>query len=286
MKRYPISERGFILVIVLWIVAALTAIIVALSLFAQSNISLASVETARLRSEMQLFAGLEAAKASILATPPENRVFLDGSAQRFDLGDSVTVEARIRDTSGLLDLNRASISLLEAFAARPENDRAGLSALIKEATRRRSGTFMATKPREDEAKSPPAVFSSTGELRSVAGATPESVAALLSVATLYSADGKINPFAAPPEILQAIPNFQPSDAAIFASAKSRKLWKQPQVQNALQKYADQLMVRESRIFAIELTLQAGGGRTSEKLATTVILDAAADVPFQTLSLSW
>jgi general secretion pathway protein K len=279
-------ERGLILVIVLWIVAALTAIIVALSLFAQSNISLASVETARLRTEMQLLAGLEAAKASILATPPESRVFLDGSTQRFDLGNGVTVAAKIRDTSGLLDLNRASIALLEAIAARPEIDREGISVLIKEATRRRSAAFMVAKPREQEAQSAPAIFTSLGELRSVAGATQQSVAALFAVATLYTADGKINPFAAPPEILQAVPNLQPADVTIFASAKSRKLWKLPQVQNALQRYADQLAVRESRIFAIELTLQTADGRASQELATTVILDASADVPFQTLSLSW
>jgi general secretion pathway protein K len=286
MTQLRNSERGLILVIVLWIVSALTAIIVALSLFAQSNISLASVETARLRSELQLSAGLEAAKASILATQPENRVFLDGSSQHFDLGNGVTVEAKIRDASGLLDLNRSSISLLEAIASRPDSDRAGISPLIKEASRRRSAAVMTARPRENESNPAPAIFTSPGELRSLRGATPQSIAALFAVATLYTADGKINPFAAPPEILQAIPNFQSSDAAIFASAKSRKLWKQPQVQNALQKYSDQLAVHESRVFAIELTLQTADGRASQELATTVILDASADVPFQTLSLSW
>ncbi len=286
MTRARNSERGLILVIVLWIVAALTAIIVALSLFAQSNISLASVETARLRNEMQLVAGLEAAKASILATAPENRVFFDGSIQRFDLGDGVTVEASIRDTSGLLDLNRAPIPLLEAIASQPDAVRTGVSPLIMEAIRRRSSAVMSSKPREDKSKTESAIFTSPGELRSIPGATPESVANLFAFATLYTADGKINPFAAPQEVLQAIPKLLPSDVAIFATAKARKVWKQPQVQNALQNYADLLAVRESRIFVIELAMLPGARGGGESLATTVILDAAADVPFQTLSLSW
>ncbi len=285
MRQTRGKENGLILVIVLWVISALTAVIVALSVFAQSNISLASVETSRLRSEMLLFAGLEAAKASIMATPSEALVFLEGNKRHFDLGNGATVEASIRDTSGLLDLNRASIPLLEAFAARPE-DGVGLSSLIREAIRRRSSAVMAPRPREDEARNPAITFLSPGELQAVPGATLQSVAALFAISTLYTADGKINPFAAPPEIMQSIPNLQPADAAIFAAAKTRRIWKQPQVQNALQKYADVLAVRDSRIFAIELTLQSSSNRSPEKLSATVILDAAADVPFQTLSLSW
>ncbi len=285
------NQRGMILVVVLWVVAMMTAIIVALSAFTQKNLSLASAEAEQLRSEQLLYSGLEAAKASILATSPENRVFLDGERKRINLGNGNIVEVSAQDTAGLIDVNRTPIAVLESLAnvIAPGNIEA--VPLIHEIIRLRNmpEPKSESKPKEktgtEQVK--PVILSTAGELRALAGGSAMNITEFLKLATFHTVDGKINPFAAPDNALLAVPGLKLGDIAIFKSAKSQKRWQQPQVENALAKYGDFLAAHESRIFNIEVTIVTDHDSPSgRKLAATVILDQEADVPFQTLSLSW
>jgi general secretion pathway protein K len=283
------AQRGMILVVVLWVIAMMTTIVVSLSAFTQKNISLAGVETDRLRSEQLLFSSLEVAKAVILATPEENRVFLNGSPKRLDLGNGNIVEVMVQDTSGLIDLNRTPVPLLEALAAQLSSGSSETAALIAEIIRRRSAKLLVTSRQGSPAqpKIQPVPFAAEGELRALPGGSRATLGNLGKLATLFTADGKVNPLSAPDPVLMAIPGLTPQDKAIFESARAQNRWKQPQVQNALETYAEYLAVRESRIFNIEVTIVANNhGPTGQKLTSTVILDQAADVPFQTLALSW
>lgn len=289
MKPPYHTQRGMILVVVLWVIAMMTTIIVSLSAFTQKNISLAGVETDRLRSEQLLFSSLEAAKAVILATPEENRVFLNGSPKRLDLGNGNIVEVMVQDTSGLIDLNRTPVPLLEALAAQISSGSSETAALITEIIRKRSAKLLAPAPQASAAKPKiqPVAIVAPGELRALPGGNSATLVDLWRIATLFTADGKVNPLSAPDPVLRAVPGLTPKDKTIFESARAQNRWKQPQVQNALETYAEFLAVRESRIFNIEVTIVANNnGPPGQKLTSTVILDQAADVPFQTLALSW
>jgi general secretion pathway protein K len=283
------GERGMILVVVLWVVAMMTAIIVSLSAFTQKNLSLAGVETGQLRNEELLLSGLEVAKAAILATLADDRVFIDASPRRIDLGNGSGFELKIQDTSGLIDLNRAPLALLQSLAEQVGAGQSDTSTVLKEVIRQRNvkETDAGSKEKTDQPVVKPAIFAASGELFALPGSNAAAVTELLRITTLFTADGKLNPLSAPNEVLRAVPGLKPEDKAIFDAARQQKQWKQPRVQNALQKYADVLAIRESRIFNVEVTvIAAKEGPTGQKLATTIILDQAADVPFQTLSLSW
>jgi general secretion pathway protein K len=290
------SERGMILVIVLWTVAAMTAIIVALSSFAQKNVALAAAEAGLLRREMALASGLEAAKAVVIAANPERRLFFDGEPVQLDLGD-VLVEARIQDAASLLDLNRAPTALLEGLLKQLAAADPDAATLLKQimilranAEEKSGGDGDEARPGKDQSRAPQAksaTFTSPGEWAGLAGANTKALAALARLASLYSLDGKINPLAAPDLVLSSIPGLTPEHREAFKAARSSKRWQVPAVEQALAAYPDFLAVREASIFLITVeVLAAPGLPPGQTRSAAVILDAKSDVPFHTLYLSW
>lgn len=294
------SERGMILIAVLWITALMTVVVVALSAYAQKNAGMASLEATRLRTEMALDAGLEIAKAMIVAVPEEQRVFFDGSAAQVTLGEGRGATIAIQDTAGLIDINRADPELIKAFAARLEAGdpaQAMLAAALEiRATSTKSATDPATPVKaqpegqaagEEETPALPAVFMAAQQLYGLGGADPASVDKILPFITLYSSDGKINPMAAPDTVLSSIPDLPPGSAAAIAAARRQKQRDADAVKQAVATLPNLLAIGEPRIFRVDVRLTSGDGIIAgSALQATVILDETAAPPFQVLSWSW
>lgn len=128
-------QDGMILIVVLWAVSLMTLAVVAISALSQKSISVAGAETDRLRSEMALEAGIAAGEGLILATAPDGRALLDGTPLVIDVGFGRKVEVRVRDASGLVDINRADLKMIEGLIAGLDIDPlagAALFAAIRE----------------------------------------------------------------------------------------------------------------------------------------------------------
>jgi general secretion pathway protein K len=286
-----------ILIVVLWAVAMMTLIVVGLSAFSQNSISLASVETDRLRSELALEAGLAAGGAIVLSTTPEQRVFLKGLPIVVDIGSGRLAEVRVADASGRIDINRADPALISSLLSRLEIGPGPREALTNAISRLRGpkedkaqpGSESANNVQDGTAESTPLtpVFFSLAQLQGLEGVDSKVVDKLLPFITLYSSDGKVNPMAAPDIVVEAIPGLSPADRAALTSASQRKQWQIPAVREILDRETKFMAIADSQSFVIDVRLISGPGIIPEsRLTASILLDSAGKAPFQVLAWSW
>jgi type II secretory pathway component PulK len=310
MSSAPTGEnnsRGIILVVVLWAIAMMTVIVVALSAYSQKNLSLAGVETNRLRSELALQAGLDVGEAMILARRPEERVFFDGTPVTADIGGERLVELEIMDAAGLADINRADQALIAALMARLELSEEGTKVIIDAIMKLREARLakkdgeptsqqqlQQQQLQQDAATAPaegqpplPAIFFSTAQLYGLDGADPADVDKLLPFISLYSSAGKVNPMAAPEVIMRSIPDLAPEQIETLYAARQRKQWKAQDVEDILAEHENFLAVGGSKVFVIGVKVVSGRGLIAgSRLRAIVIADEAGKAPFQVLAWSW
>jgi general secretion pathway protein K len=291
------SERGMILVVVLWTVAMMTVIVVALSVYAQRSLSLAGVETSRLRTEMALKSGVEAGGAMILGTKSDLRIFFDGRPVRADLGGGQLVDIGIRDATGLIDINRAQAPLLAGLFTRVSGSDGGPQKFVETiiAWRERHGgvekKLGATAEAEEEGskkpEEPPPVFFSLVQIYGIEGTNPAELDKMLPYISLYSHGGRINPMAAPEPVLQSVPDMEADDIAKLLEARIRRNAENPGVQRILAKYENFLTVAESSVYLVTVKAVSGGGLIAgSRLEATIVLDTGGTVPFRVLAWSW
>ena len=291
------SERGMILVVVLWTVAMMTIVVVALSVYAQRSLSLAGVETSRLRTEMALKSGVEAGGAMILGTKPDRRIFSDGRPVRVDLGGGQLVDIGIRDATGLVDINRAQAPLLAGLFSRVSESNADPEKFAEAIVawrelygggEKKSG---ATAEVEGEGgkkpEEPPPVFFSLAQLYGIEGMKPAELDKMLPYISLYSHGGRINPMAAPEPVLQSVPDMEADDIAKLREARIRRNVENPGVQGILAKYENFLTVAESSVYLVTVKAVSGGGLIAgSRLEATIVLNTDGTVPFRVLAWSW
>ena len=205
--------RGAALLLVLWLVALLTALIGAFALTAK---------TEGLQGRMLhrgLIAG-EAARAGIeyaltrVGDPDQRRQWLpDGRPYPWQFGDA-RVEVRLVDENGKIDLNQADPTLLAAFfqvLGVDQEQAARLASAILDWRDPDSLTQAAGGAEDDDyaaAERPygakDASFESVAELEQVLGMTPELYALAAPHLTVYSGRTRPDPAFASSEVLQAM----------------------------------------------------------------------------------
>lgn len=301
------SSRGMILLVVLWAITLMTVIVVALSAFAQRNISLAGVETDRLRSELALEAGLAVAGGLILAQKPEDRVYLNGAPTTVDIGDGKLVEIRVSDTAGLVDFNRADPALMTSLVELLNLEATEVAALqsaiktLRKAEGEEGGKTQAPAPATQEEKSAAAqqpdesgekkpqipVLVSPAQLLAFDGVSPKTLDKLLPFITLYSSDGKVNPMAAPELVLQSIPDLTPAERKILLDSAALRIGQSEAVKTVIQEHETYLSEGQPKTFAIGLKIVSGPGVIAgSRLNASIVLDEAGKSPFQVLAWSW
>jgi general secretion pathway protein K len=286
-------ENGIVLLIVLWVLAMMTLIVVAMSAYAQRGISLASVETDRLRSDWAVAAGIEAAKAYVAGLRPEERLTLDGRELTFDIGQGRRVRIVIQEGAGLVDINRADTRLLEAFFARAGIGEADSRPLIEALGNLRlkavnpAGTQQQTVTQDEKKETPSAGLVSLAELQSMPGIDFGTLKDAMPLLGLYSEDGKINPLSAPESILRAVPGMTAEELATIRAAKLSRDAKAA-VSALVEKHAEFLALNDAKVFMIGAVAEGGRGMIAGvREQITVILEPDSQPPkFRTLALSW
>ena len=293
------SERGMILVVVLWSVSMMAVIVVALSAYAQRNLVAASIEMDRLRTEMALRSGVEAGGGLLLAIQPRDRGFLDGATTTVGLGDGLAVEVGLRDASGLIDINRMSGDFLVAALERVSDSPQAAEEMAAAILERRKLVEGDEKPaseqpaqegqegQEGQEKPMPAVFTSVSELYGLGLPDRGVMPAIMAEVGLYSRGGRINPMSAAETVLAAIPDITPADLGELQSAKRRKDVSSPQVQAVFARYEKFITSAESRVFQISVRIASGTGVIAgSRVKATIILDSSGSAPFQVMAWSW
>lgn len=205
--------RGAALVLVLWLIALLTAMVGAFALSARVEAMQGSVLRSSAQAQEYARAGVEYALARLQSGPAQARWQPDGRRYRWQFGDA-QVEIRIIDESGKVDLNAADAELLAALA-RAVGAAQGQDARIAAAIvdwRDEDNLASPGGSAEDSdyaaaglpygAKDAP--FESLGELRLVLGMDAQLYRRLLPNVTLFSGRPRPESQFAPGAVLTAL----------------------------------------------------------------------------------
>lgn len=289
------AKRGAVLIIVLWSVAVMSVVVVALSTFARKSTIDAGVDADLMRTEFALHAGIEVGKALIVTTSLEQRVFFDGTAFKVDIGGDRQAEISIMDAAGLVDVNQANTTFIENVAVA-----AGLTANQARSLVEHIGSLRKNKTpasenadqqkqsgSESEAKISPVFFSAT-QLRQLTDASAAAMDQFLPLVGVYGPAGKVNPLAAPSTILAAVPGVTPDDLQAFSKARQTTRWQNDQaIAEALVRLKDHIAITVPNSFVIKVVLlPADGILAGRRVTAVVVLRNGGTAAFQTLALSW
>lgn len=209
MKR----ERGAALLLVLWLIALLTALIGAFALTARVEALQGRILSDGARAQELARAGVEYSLVRLADTEPTTRWLPDGRNYRWSYAGG-EVELQIVDETGKVDLNQAGQPLLAALMQTQgvDQEQAGriASAIVdwRDAdplTQVGGGAEdpdYAAAGRPYGAKDGP--FETVAEVEQVLGMTPELYARLEPYLTLYSGRGEPDPTYAQAPVLTAM----------------------------------------------------------------------------------
>lgn len=220
-------ERGFALLLVIWVLAILAVLATGFAAGTRSETRLARnlLEAAHARALAE--AGIARATASLLDVDPRARWPADGTPQqtRFDGGD---IQIRIEDEDGKIDLNLAPAELLSGLCAELAIDPDVCSALVDGVAARRRAAA-AAEPQSTQGLrfgAPPAkpdrqtaAFTTVEELRLLPALDAASFARLRPFVTVYAQSDHIDPAVAPREVLLAIPGVNPGEVERLLAAR-------------------------------------------------------------------
>ena len=183
------KHKGVALVAVLWVVAALSILVTGLVQTQREEIRSASTARLRLQADAVGQGAIHLAVQMLLArNQPQVRL-----ARLQVPYDGTAVEVEIQPFSGLVDINLAPAPLLAALFK--------VGAGVEAATAERLGAAVVAL-REVRPSEPPPRFKAPEELLNVGGIDYDLYARLAHLVTTDSrGSGRINPLAAPPEVL-------------------------------------------------------------------------------------
>jgi general secretion pathway protein K len=259
------SERGFVIIAVLWILAALAALATIFSVYLSNSAQALAVNDSGLKAEALVSASLELTTYQLLLAGDKARPALGSFRFRLDNADvlvSYTSEA------ARIDLNFASKEMLaNLFAVLGADPQAA-----KEYADRIVG--WRTRPKPDRANDEQALYGAAGlgysprqslfthvnELSLVLGLPPVLVDRALPFVTVFNGSSNVDVLIAPPEIIAALPGMTPSALKDFLSERSALSRDSPAIATALGPAQASATAPKSTSFRIRTTVKFDNGR--------------------------
>lgn len=277
--------RGAALLLVLWLIALLTALIGAFALTARVELLQGRVLGKGAEAQEIARAAIEYALVRVADTDPASHWLPDGRTYRWDFAGS-RVEISIVDETGKVDLNQADVTLLSALIKTVAGDSAPAAQLAAAIVDWRDPDPL-TQPSggaEDPdyaaaglpygAKDAP--FETVAEVEQVLGMTPQLYARLEPSLTLYSGRPQPDPNYAPAPVLVAL-GLDP--AAYLARRRSaRPAIGDSQLLGAgsgTYSIESRVTLKEGRQAILRTTVRAGGGPVPGSVYTTLRWEEAA-----------
>jgi general secretion pathway protein K len=280
------SEHGFVLVAVLWILAALSALAMIFSVYLSNSAQALAVSDTGLRAEALVSASLELTAYQLSLTGDNARPLQGSFHYRLDNADIlvsfVSEVARI-------DLNLAPKDLLAnlftGLGADQENARQYADRIIGWRTPPKADSAedevslyraagLAYSPRQ-------APFAHVNELAIVLGLPPALVDRALPFVTVFSGLPKINVLVAPPEVIAALPGMTPSSLKEFLRERPALPRDMAAVATALGPAQASATIEKSDSFRIQTTVKFDNGRQTS--SEVVIGLGGEEDPYRVLS---
>ncbi|WP_147262919.1 general secretion pathway protein GspK [Roseiarcus fermentans] len=282
----PKSEGGFILVVVLWVLAALAALASSYSVYVGADAFAAQVNDDRLRIRNAISTGVELTAYQLLAAPEKDRPPQGAFTVRLARS---TIDARFVSEAARIDLNAAPKELLAglfaAVGATP-TQAAGFAERVigwrdksnpaqnSEAEAYKQGG-VGYAPRQ-------APFQNVLELALVLGLPPYIVDRILPLVTIYNGHGEIDIRAAPPEVLSALPNVTPDLLQRLLAARAQSPGDGEALLGLLGSARSWANAASNPAARIDLRIRLDNGRTA-RAEVVILVSPDDDEPFRVLS---
>jgi general secretion pathway protein K len=209
------SERGFVIVAVLWILMALSALAVIFSLYLSGSARALSVNDTALQAEALVSAGLELTTYQLLLQGDSARPSHGSFHFRMDDADVVVA---FKSEAARIDLNFASkdvlANLFAGFGAGQAAAQEYANRIIGWRTRPAPGANdeealygaagLGYSPRQS-------LFTHVNELALVVGLAPALVDRALPFVTVFNGSSGVDPLIAAPEVIAALPGTTPAN---------------------------------------------------------------------------
>ncbi len=247
------SDRrsGMALVTVLWTVALLSALAIAVSTSFREFAAIVAIDHDRVKADMLIDAGLDVAGDIVRRlgerplTERETVITLGTGTVRISLGDE----------GGRININKAPVPVLAALLRSAGIvDQADALAQAIDAWRRAT----VSQPVNATGQNDLPAFTDVQQLTDISGMTPDGVAAIAPLATVFG-DDKVNVFTAPPAVLSSLPGANRGQIDALLSARQDGTMLEGQVQHLLGPASQYVKLKSRPIARVHLVARVADG---------------------------
>jgi general secretion pathway protein K len=283
------SERGFVIVAVLWILMALSTLAIIFSLYLSGSARALSVNDTALQAEALVSASLELTTYQLLL-PGDNARPSHGSFH-FRMDDAEVV-VTFKSEAARIDLNFASKDMLANLFA-------GLGASQAAAQEDASRIIgWRTRPVPGAANDEDALYGAAGlgysprqslfthvnELALVVSLPPALVDRALPFVTVFNGSSSVDPLIAAPEVIAALPGKTPTDDVVGGpSGPSPPSNIDSSNANQPAPAQGNATIAKSSSYRIETTIKFNDGRHTASEVVIALGDKDKDDPYRVLS---
>jgi general secretion pathway protein K len=267
-------QRGVVLIFALWTIALLSALALATSATFRGFGRLVSLSQDKVKADALLSAGLEKAAAVLAGFGDHWPVAFESFDIRLETG---AAHVTLNDAAGRIDINRAPSEVLTSMLeyAGAENAETLAKAIATwrdhDAAAPAPGAAGAQPVSQPGSSQKPASFTDVGQLAEVPGFTPEVIATIGSLTTVYGAE-KVNALTASPEVLAALPGLKGANIAALLRARETTPVNEAQIASAAAGATGALELRKGRSAAlVEITASLVDGYRQSLRAAIIVL---------------
>jgi general secretion pathway protein K len=283
------SQRGMVLLTVLWAIALCSALAMATSTTFRSLVGIVGIDRERVQADALLTAGLEAA-AGMVAAMGDAPLVARGTTITLSTGQ---VRVSVSDEGGRIDIGKAPVellaSLLRHVGAEDEDasdlakrivelrgqDPQGRSADLAKSPAARTDRSAANSDQpgarpDQPAASAPAAFTDVRQLASIPGMRADWMAAITPLITVYGSDA-VNPLTAPVAVLGSLPFVDEARLATFLEMRSAPLVDPERLAFLLGQAQTYMKVQSRQVVAVDLVAGTTGGYAAKAKAFIVLL---------------
>lgn len=280
------SEHGFVIVAVLWIVAALSALATIFAVYLSNSAQALAINDAGLQAEALVSASLELTAYQLSLAGGSARPLQGSFRYRLDNAD---ILVSFVSEAARIDLNLAPKDLLAnlfaSLGADQEDARQYADRIIGWRTPPKPDSAddevslyraagLAYSPRQ-------APFAHVNELALVVGLPPALVDRALPYVTVFSGLPKINALVAPPEVIAALPGMTPSGLKEFLRERPTLPRDMAVIATALGPAQASATIEKSDSFRVLTTVNFDNGRRTS--SEVVIGLGGEEDPYRVLS---
>jgi general secretion pathway protein K len=253
-------QRGFALLVVLWIVTLLALQISIFNLAVRDAGTLAGNELAMARGEALAAAGVEMAVARLIEPSPEWQWTADGRTREVGFGGARLL-ITITDEAGRFDINEVDGEVMDSLL-RPFGGTADAVTQWID----RNGPFL-----------------DPTELAHALGLPPSALQSLIPYLTVHGGDGRINPLLAPREALLMLPGANPAEVDRALVFRERGVAGAADVARMLGSVDKWLTERTGPAFRIEVAVRGQSTPAIGWAEATILIGKDTAAPFRVLS---